>query len=55
MTAQKTTIVVKGEQDAAGVFAEIRRVSRLRALKAAGSTPVMRMVDNEAVEKVLGA
>jgi hypothetical protein len=24
-------------------------------LKAAGSTPAMRMVDNEAVEKVLGA
>jgi hypothetical protein len=55
MTAQKTTIVVEGEQDAAEMFAEIRRVSRLRALKAAGSTPAMRMVDNEAVEKVLGA
>lgn len=55
MTAQKTTIVVEGEQDAAERFAKIRRVNRLRASKAAGSTPAMRRVDNEAVEKVPGA
>jgi hypothetical protein len=55
MAKQKTTIVVEGEQDATEMFAEIRRVSRLRASKAAESTPAMCMVDNEAVEKVLGA
>ncbi len=57
MTTQRTIIVVEGEQGAAERFAEIRRVRRFRASKAAGSTPAMRLVDidNETVEKVLGA
>ena len=44
---QKTIIVVEDEQEAAEMFAEMMRVNGYRVLKAAGSKPAIKMIDEE--------
>ncbi len=44
---QKTIIVVEDEQEAAEMFAEMMRVSGFRVLKAAGSSPAMKIINKE--------
>jgi len=46
-SGQKTIIVVEGEQDVAGMFAEMMRVNGFRVLKATGSQTAMSMIDGE--------
>lgn len=42
---QKTIIVVEDEQETAEMFAEMKRVSGFRVLKASGNSPAMSMID----------